>query len=494
MNTYLTRPILDFTVEWNSAPEGQFQYDLRDILLGQSAPMTAATASHTVTGYRLKLWMESALNIIAFDAFSDACKGRLSGFWIAAPFAACKILEVKPESIGGTLKFWIEDAKLRDSLTATTYLAFELPGQVTEYARVASCVLDAGRESVTLDAALTLNISTLWKASRLLYARMAADDYTLTFTADNQGTIELSIIELPEEYAAIETGQEPVFLYELGITGLGVWRYTNLNQSITSQSTAFTTWPIAHEGQEQSMDGGQSSLKLKTVFDSRSPVSRLFPYPTPAPFAVKVWETTFAAPNTRTLIFTGFANSASIDGQIISIDCQTVIAALGAQFPRFFIQNRCNYCLFNACCSGTDGPQKADYKVTAIVRAIGGRNVTIDTFSPGTPVYTDSDHYLADYFTFGYIERVSSSLVTSIRTIESNLREYEGSMYLTLTVALDSTWAVGDTVWLYPGCDGTRQTCADKFNNFQRWGGHNIALTNLSVTQIDVPSQEANKK
>ncbi len=498
--TYLSRPVFDFPTQWDRTPEGQFQYELNALQLGQAAPHYAPTARQTVTGHRLKILLEDATAIAQFEAFVDAAQGRLNGFWLAAPPAAGQILEVKPEATGGTKEFWIADAQWRETSPAGTYLAFTCPGELAQYAPIESITRDAGREHVVLATALAAPLTPAWEAARLLYARFAADDVTLDYASEGVATAQLSVIELPEEYAAIETGQRPVFLYELSVTGLGTWRYTNLNENITSASEEFASWPIAHEGHEQSLDGGEHTLRLQTVFDAASPVARFFPYPTPAPLSVKVWETTYSAPDSRTLRFTGFAQRAEWNGAQATLHCATVIATLGATFPRFFIQNRCNYCLFSTPCSGADGPQKADYKVTATVAAAGARNVTLTGLTPSAP-FGGTGRYPRDYFTFGYLEHVAHGDATgtqldAIRTIESNLPELEdGTIYLTLTAPVEAArFQAGDTVYLYPGCDGTRETCATKFYNFTRWGGHNLALSNLSLAAVEAPSATANKK
>jgi uncharacterized phage protein (TIGR02218 family) len=501
--TFLNRPVFDFAWDWSKNPVQTFSYDLREILLGQAAPKAQPLAATAVTGVEFQLWLEDETNLIAFDAFIDAVKGRLTGFWLPSPFAAGELLE----PIGdGLSEFYIRDRQLRDTFSDRGYLVFKGPDGALQFGRIANCVLESGRERVTLadpvvssaDGQDPQPLTRDWEVFQLLYARMATDDFTLEYKRENFAVVTIKAVELPGEYAAIETGQQPVFLYELACQGLGTWRFTNLNQDVTSNGDTFTSWPMVHGSHKQALEGGETTLRLTTVYDQASPVSKLFPYPTPKPMTVTLWEIAYAAPNARTVRFTGRVNSVKLSGAQAELECATTLAALGAQFPRFFIQNRCNYSLFSGPCAGTKGPQASQYKVEAVIDATGGRNLVLKTITPAARYGYESGGYPRDYFTFGYIEHINSAtgLVDAIRTIERSLAKgSDGTMYLTLTAPLNAAETLaGDAVRLYPGCDGTRVTCADKFNNFSRWGGHNLAASNLSITAVTVPSQTGNKK
>ena len=508
--TYLNRPVFDFALDWSKAPVRRLKYDLREILLGYAAPRFQPIATRDAESLEFELLLEDESALMEFEAFVDSVQGRLTGFWLACHDAACQYLEPVDS---GIREFYIRDQQLRDTFTEHSYLCFVSPAGIRQYGRIANCALDGTREKVTLieDAVLIRNgelappfdpvpMDATWEVFRLYYARLADDSVEIDFLGDNRGRVTVKAVELPEEYAGIETGQHPVFLYEFEFAGVGdPWRYTNLNQDMTSSGQEFATWPIRHEGHRQALSGGEHELTVKTCYDAASPVARLFPYPTPKPLSVKVWEIAYGAPDTRAVLFTGFVDNLKLSGAEAELRCVTRVAHLGRQFPRFFIQNRCNYCLFSAHCTGSDGPQRSAWRVSAQIDDFGGRAVKVKSLSaitPFAPESTEPIDYANDFFAFGYLEhRNAEGDVDDTREIESHLDpDGDGKIELTLTAPLDENRAaVGDDVYLYPGCDGTRETCATKFQNFTNWGGFGISRQNLAVDPVAVSATESKK-
>lgn len=570
--TYQTRPVWTIPINWADAPKRSFSYDLRDILLGQAAPKYQPLANHTVTGLEFTVELPDESVVQDFEWFVDSVKGRLRGFWLASPFSACKIMA----AIGSDAReFYIADQRLRDTYTNHSYLVFGNAGGTRQYGRIANCVKEGDYERVTLDEpATTISpetpppltstpVDATWDCYRLLYVRFADDSAEIEFPADNFGSAKIRVVELPEEYAAIETGQQPVFLYELAFPGTAeLWRYTNLNVDITSGGQTFTSWPILHDGHRQALEGGENTLKLSTVFDASSPAARFFPYPTPAPLSVKVWETKYSgvtcgvydnslwayghgfktgdqvevvavvmpggiSPATwyyvidadanffrlsvdgvsaldittvgssvevrlkPVAIFSGIVDKAKLDGAKVELECVTMISALGRQFPRFFIQNRCNYCLFSGGC----GLTAADWKWVATVAEMGARHARLTIVTRATPPgYAVSPTLTAGFFAFGWLEvRTAAGVKVLVRTIESNLAE-AGTLEVVLTAPVSVLdMPAGSMVWIYPGCDGTKESCRSKFFNFANWGGHNLTATNLSINAVPIAASQ-NKK
>jgi hypothetical protein len=533
--TYLGRPVWTIPVNWDTQPTRRFSYELNEILLGQAAPKYQPIARSTVGGFTFDIELTDRASdretVEAFEAFLDAVKGRLTGFWLQSQFAACKIVAPIGDA---TTEFYIEDQRLRDTFTNWSHLVFVKRLGLRQYARISNVIQDQGWERVTLaDPVTTIvpetpppatsePIDATWECYRLLYVRLADDAQQIDFTLDNFGSASIKVVELPEEYTAIETGTRPVFLYEIGYPGMmqGVKNYTNLNVDIISNGETFTSWPILHDGHRQALEGGENSMKITTVFDASSPAGRLFPYPTPSPCSIRVWEIAYAAPDTRTQLFTGIVDSCKVSGSAAELTCVTMISALGRQFPRFFIQNRCNYFLFSAPC----GLNRLAWRQKALVSKLGARYILVTVGSFNRPSLTDSIYplpagvvfpalYPADWFAFGYLEMPDPSGVTDLvvlrRDIESNLVE-DGTIEIVCTAPIPTSLDPlasrlpdalypGDVVWLYPGCDGvgwngTSGTCKTKFNNFARWGGANIVRNNLSINAIPIHTTSGNKK
>jgi uncharacterized phage protein (TIGR02218 family) len=148
----------------------------------------------------------------------------------------------------------------------------------------------------------------------------------------------------------------------------------------------------------------------------------------------------------RTL-FTGFVMYMSVKDKIVSAHVEANSELLDTVIPRFMFQSWCNHEVFDGQC----GISAINYAVSASVNAISGAVYTC----PEAGYQTD------DYYTGGVAEAG-----TDMRMIT----DHTGSN-LTLQVPFDTRVGVGDSITIYPGCDGSPDTCRDKFDNFPNFLG-----------------------
>jgi hypothetical protein len=491
MSTYLDRPVFPLPIDWSDTPAEAFSCDLREIQLAFAAPRFQRLQPATARGVEFSLWLDNEDEVIAFETFVDSLLGRCNGFWLPSPFATARIVEIEDTThIIVERQGWPDIAETE----AGDYLVFTAlpPGEADQYAHATTIeTLDDGRDRVTLEAAVTVDAT--WECRRLLYVRFAGDDFDFEHVADNRARVSLRTLELTQEYAAIESGQRPVYLYELWLdTPTPVyWRFTGLNQNIVSSGQAFTSMPIEHSGQTQSLRHGESALTLQMVYETGNPLARFFPFNLPRTLGIRIYETTFAAPDTVTTIFCGRVMSVSLQGQLIKAECQTLLAAIGRSFPRFLIQPRCNYYLFSPCCRVV----KTTFRFAAVINELGVYNLALrEAAVPGGwPSELTPGPSEANWLALGWLETGAGETL-EIRTIESSTAVVDGYLEVTLNAPLRLA-AVDQAVTLYAGCDGAGATCKAKFDNFINWGGHVVAPANLTLTALEAElAQGANKK
>lgn len=472
MTTYLSRPVFPFELDWDSAPTRTFSYDLAPIVIGQANARFQPTANELVTGFEFEVLIEDKFALAAWDTFFDACRGKLNGFWFIGQDLEFKIAS---QVNGTTLR--ITRQRAADGALAGKYAIFRKSGQSDQYAKISTIARVGDQDQVTLESSVTVDSS--WEAYRLYYCRLANDDNTVNFEIDNTARLKLRLIELTEEYISVETGQQPVFLYDLWFADGGTWRFTSLNQQVICEGNSYNAFQIGHDGHSQTIKGGENSLTIKTIYDAASPVVKLFPFQAPNPLSVRVWETTFGNTNVRKVVFTGIVEKVRLNGQKADLTCSTMINAMGKQFPRFFIQNRCNYAMFSTECGVFDGP----WQVPALVCDVGARNLVLMIFS---------DPQQNEYYCFGLLRWRGGVNGFEYRTIES-ASQSNNLLMLTLTQPLRNCKA-GDIVDIWTGCDGTAQTCHERYNNLARWGGHNLVRKNLAVNAVANKNDTGNKK
>lgn len=486
---YQGRPLWPFGTDWSNQPAQTFSYDLRETWLGTHSPRFEQLQQHVTRGFEFSLWREEEEQRQEFDTWTGELQGRIAGFWIAAPLAPAEILD------GGTsTTFLIADQALRETYAdhPARHLIFTPPagsGVPVQFGRISSVALDsAGVERVTLEEPLEPAVDETWLAQRLLYVRLASDEETADLETDALQRRRVRVVELPTEYAGIETGQQPVFLYEFWVDGGGTparWRFTSLNETVASGGYAFTPAPFEHGQLTFSARPVSEEVQLTSWFEPANPISQFLPFQISQPLWVKIRETTFAAPDTTTLLFTGKVQSVEPEGKLLKAKCVSIIDALGRRLPRMLIQPRCNYAVYSAPCKLA----KADFVANVSFTVAAGRVQTMTLTDSENNFFTEAE---ANDFALGWLE-TGSGATREIRTIRQSSVATGGKMTLTLNEEFHHTTGM-TTAKIYLGCDGSAARCTNKFQNFANWGGHVTAPANLTVAAIPSDTVSGNKK
>ncbi|MBS7620701.1 phage BR0599 family protein [Candidatus Bathyarchaeota archaeon] len=154
----------------------------------------------------------------------------------------------------------------------------------------------------------------------------------------------------------------------------------------------------------------------------------------------------FPSQNLAAVLFVGEVKAVGVQGNVVTVSVEDILAVKKLKVPRFFYANYCNHTLFDAGC----GLLKEQWRVQAQVEEINNRQALKSYIFASYP---------NGYFTYGYVEyRRHYRLIT---------KHEGGTIYLHAPFDTPIT----NPVWVYPGCDKTPQTCRNKFNNFQNFLG-----------------------
>jgi len=494
---YLGRPVFNLDVNWANAIKKKFDYNLRSKSLAFALPRFEQLQEFTVQGIEFTALLETAAKIAAFDQLTEQLRGRLNGFWMPSPFESFQIVagldastfQIKEQGLSG----YIADHP-------SVHFIFTKLDQTAQCSEVLSVVVSApgtGRETVTLTAPLSSAVDETWDCAKLLYVRLSSDEEQGEFEVDNFQHRKMEVIELPTEYAQIETGQTPVYLYEFSLIipdePTYFWRFTGLNEDVQSLGNTFTSFPMVHSGLRYSMTSDRPDVQLKTWFDTASPLSLFVPFSLPLPLWVQIYETTYSALDTVTTIFYGRVDRVQAEGKLLNAHVSGFLESLKQKFPRFLIQPRCNYTLFDASC----GLSKASFETAVFLQNdsaapgdIVGRRIKVT--SQGGATVERFTGALFNAFSLGWI-RTGTGINTEIRTIRQSSAEEGGEIILRINMPFNHA-VVGQTAKLYPGCNGSREHCKYVFKNWRRWGGHVTPLTNPAVKALDQVVAKPNKK
>ena len=150
------------------------------------------------------------------------------------------------------------------------------------------------------------------------------------------------------------------------------------------------------------------------------------------------------------VLFIGQIKSVSMNGAEASVECVGFERMFNEPIPRFRYGPQCNWTLFDSRC----GLTRSSYKVTGTI-TIQADSRDLVLAASALSVYPDG------YFTLGVAETATAKrLITNHDGDEVTIRFAIGDL------------EDGDSVDFYPGCDGRKETCRERFDNMIRFGGH----------------------
>lgn len=229
---------------------------------------------------------------------------------------------------------------------------------------------------------------------------------------------------------------EELFVFLQGARG---WYFTSAAQEILYQSRKFVPTAIKRSEVRQSSEVFKNAITLE--------------FPARHTFAGNFLHSTAEEVTTLTVLrkvddavatyWKGRVVSAKADGSVIKIECESVFTSLRRQGLRALYLRSCRHGLYSSGC----GVSMAAHERRGTVQSVNGQRVLL-------------------------AQSVGNDLAGGIIKTQDGVPRYiraQNGAELLLSRALDI--AVGEAVFLYPGCDLQMQTCINHFNNLDNFGG-----------------------
>lgn len=374
---------------------------------------------------------------------------------------------------------------------AGDYLAFIQGQSVISTARVSSIsgtTLTLGSAPGTLSASDTV-------VSRLVLARFQKPRLSVEHLVGTTTVSTISVSEVPPEYspASDETLGTTIgllttrgYVYELAQTIGGTTtttRLTSYENNLTLLGNTYTSRKIDHGTIRQSLFIDRDEIELRSEVVAGDPLVKLATAQAEAPVRVTIStvDVSGTTASNASVIFTGDVIGLSVKGYRLTAKIVSAGTVFDRVYPRFRMQVGCNHALFSAGCALL----KSDWEFTANVLNPGspGYPFTFDLFNLARTVGS-LPTVTAGWFAGGWAE-FGTGANTSRRAIIDNTANISGLMTITLArdpAPFPSAYA---SVKLYPGCDGSKSTCVNKFGNFVNFGGHPfLPATNPSLVKL----------
>lgn len=242
---------------------------------------------------------------------------------------------------------------------------------------------------------------------------------------------------------------QPVRLYQLDRSATVVWRYTSADREIQFNGQAWSPVAISDDGIR--LTGEASADVLSLTLPAKLPVAQLY---RSVPPSDEIFLTIYdydATAMAAKVAWIGSVNSVSwprVD--TAKLACLTLSASMKRDGLRLRYERACPHSVYDDEC----GANKAQFSVSATVVALDGSSVQVALSKPVD----------ASIFAYGAIcWAVDGSY---------EFRGIEGLNGTRMNVVGGTDGLeVDQAVEVFPGCDGTRQTCLDRFANLLNHGG-----------------------
>ena len=473
---YLGRPVFDF-IPNHVTPRLTVFDDATRERLGFGIPTPFSTGNTSVRQYRIDLRTSTRAELRAVEDFFDARRGSFSGFWFPtwnADFALAQ------DYNAGATSAMVKDSGFAanwDQFTGWRHLAILSPETgivaLREIAAVSSNPPMEGLQWATPLPVASLPETIL---SHLVYVRFAQDSLAVNFITPDIAEIQVTLTELPEEYSAAESGERPIWLYEISQDGGSTWRWTSYAEPVTAGGATWEPKDITHGEISSGVDMVDEGMSLQVGIGERSnPFRQNLSGYLVNPLRVRLYRTTapgFALDLTSPIYAAPVASTKFGARGVIGVNLSSVRGIAERSVPRVLLQPICNWDLFgpNTCrlSSGT-------YRRIGTLSAVGDRWVESAAFADADP----------NYFALGRI-RIGSQ--TRMITSQDGNR-------LNLNAPFTEPYpAAGDNVEVWPGCDRALDTCINKFGNHVNFGGFPYIPPRNPQLEGASPSSSGGKK
>lgn len=262
----------------------------------------------------------------------------------------------------------------------------------------------------------------------------------------------------PATYLADEAaGKTPIEGFEFFSEGT-FYRYTSAAIEITLNGDTFYPEPILRETVRQGLDLSGEELQIQ-IGNHADVISAFKNTPYGVPFYLRVYrEHTGVVSPTVVVIWEGEISDLKVSGGIATFTITNIRQSSNRTVPRYTHQSICNHQLYGALC-GT--ALRSAFEETDTVVSFGAERfpyvelAVVGThpagyFIGGVVTWTDPDGHIRKRFIMD--DRLSQNLVY-------------------LLSPFPSSFEMGDTVTIVPGCDRKYATCRDKFSNTVNFGG-----------------------
>lgn len=323
------------------------------------------------------------------------------------------------------------------------------------------------------------------RLSFCMLVRLVEPELKWSYGKNGVATTRLKFLELPNEYEAPSAvlPEEAWLYYFVEETPYPrSWLYTSYEEAHTRTVDwvgTYTPAQISHGSLRRSLDLGANKLTIRTGNIADSPLRLFFPYDLEGKLRLYVlWVNVNNPAQPAVVMFSGEVSEPNPD--LTEATCKQFGNLERRKVPNFILSGVDNFGLF----SRASGINRATYKVTGLITAINGSTVEVGAGGDKAD----------DWFNGGELEMGTTPTTYQSRPILDS-DPIVGGVRLVLDRPLLRGAAVGNSVDIYPGYDGTIGQRETKFGDRGGHGGHAyVADTPPNIKGVKAKEPSGGKK
>lgn len=246
----------------------------------------------------------------------------------------------------------------------------------------------------------------------------------------------------------------PVELYDISYSGKD-WHFTTNIENVTYEGNVYHAVAIQRGETEDTGDATKSDMEIKIARTSE--IGELFKVTPPSePITITIRQyhafLGYQLPNQQTItVWKGRVTNVSWQGEELVLTAESVFSSLLRVGVTRKFSRQCTHTLYGAGCR----VNRQNYKLETKARNIVGTVLSLETGQ------TDN------WFAGGYIQyNNDDSNAVEFRQIIASTANTITLNAIPLGLVANKT-----DIKLFAGCDHTHETCINKFNNIENYGG-----------------------
>lgn len=251
----------------------------------------------------------------------------------------------------------------------------------------------------------------------------------------------------------VATQQETLPEFYVITSGSSVERYTSYSTDLEFLGWTFTAATIKRGKLVRDTKFGVNKIQLTVPLTPN--IAAYIPNQPIEPVSVVIYRSTMSDLSSYVIFFKGKIAFVQIKDKMATAQLESKSKILLRKIPSIIYESFCNHDVFDSGC----GLDEYSYIRTGTVLNLDDNNATIEVaWSDGLP-----DPDVGDFQGGRFILDTDMRLITG----HSTANEFQ------IQIPFDSRMGVGASVRLYPGCDGSPETCKDRYDNLNNYLGMN---------------------